>query len=133
MSVCPECKWEDAGHPLRHADDCSRMPRCACGHVARGQDPDGSFVCFSCPFPPRPEGVQALDREALGRLVRDEWVRWAREQPNPKPSWLTPWSDLSESEREVDRRIGERVANAVRQARNPCREVGPASGSFERP
>ena len=29
------------------------------------------------------------DREALGRLVRETWVAWAKVQPDPKPSWLT--------------------------------------------
>lgn len=47
------------------------------------------------------------DREELGRLVREVWVRWAREQPDPKSSWLTPWEGLSEPDREVDRRIGD--------------------------
>ena len=46
-------------------------------------------------------------------MVRDEWVKWAREQPNPKPSWLLPWEELTEPEREVDRRIGVRIADAV--------------------
>lgn len=49
-------------------------------------------------------------REELGRLVREVWIEWAKEQPNPKPSWLVPWEDLSEPDREVDRRIGERLA-----------------------
>lgn len=48
-------------------------------------------------------------REFLGKLVRFEWVEWAREQPSPKPSWLKPWEELTEPEREVDRRIGERI------------------------
>lgn len=56
---------------------------------------------------------QAWNRENLGRLVRDEWMDWALEQDNPKPSWLTPWSLLSEPDREVDRRIGERIAKCV--------------------
>ena len=47
------------------------------------------------------------DRESLGQMVRRIWTRWAREQDDPKPSWLTPWDDLSEPDREVDRRIGE--------------------------
>jgi hypothetical protein len=51
-----------------------------------------------------------IEREALGRLVREVWIEWAREQPNPKPSWLVPWDELSERDREVDRRIGERLA-----------------------
>jgi len=53
-------------------------------------------------------------REWLGRIVREVWVRWAKEQPNPKPSWLVPWEGLDEPDREVDRRIGEVVAdNAI--------------------
>jgi hypothetical protein len=47
------------------------------------------------------------DRERLGRLVRVAWVEWAREQSDPAPSWLTPWSEMSESGKEADRRVGE--------------------------
>jgi hypothetical protein len=46
-------------------------------------------------------------RDNLGRRARDVWVRWASQQDNPKPSWLVSWEQLSESEREVDRQIGE--------------------------
>lgn len=45
-------------------------------------------------------------RERLGRRVREVWITWAKEQPNPKPSWLTPWEELPEPDKEVDRRIG---------------------------
>jgi 5-methylcytosine-specific restriction endonuclease McrA len=31
------------------------------------------------------------DREQLGRLVRQVWVRWASEQRRPKRSWLVGW------------------------------------------
>lgn len=48
-------------------------------------------------------------RERLGREVREVWIAWAREQPDPKPSWLAPWEELTEAEREVDRRIGHRL------------------------
>lgn len=47
------------------------------------------------------------DREALGRRVREVWVEWAREQPDPKPSHLVGWDDLDEGNREVDMRIGD--------------------------
>ena len=57
MSECPECTWEDAGEPLRHADSCSHMPTCKCGKIARGRDPDGSFTCYTCPLPPRSDMV----------------------------------------------------------------------------
>jgi hypothetical protein len=50
------------------------------------------------------------DRETLGRLVRDAWVRWAQTQPYPKPSWLEPWERLGEDDKEADRQIGEAVA-----------------------
>lgn len=50
-------------------------------------------------------------REHLGRAVRQAWIKWAREQPNPKPSWLLPWEELAEPDREADRRIGEALAS----------------------
>jgi len=62
-------------------------------------------------YEPTPEA--RLDREALGRHVRTVWIEWAREQPNPKASWLQSWEQLTEPEREVDRRIGEAIARLV--------------------
>lgn len=53
-------------------------------------------------------------RDVLGELVRDVWVAWAREQPNPKPSWLVPWDELDEASKEVDRRIGEALERFLR-------------------
>lgn len=47
------------------------------------------------------------DREALGRLVRETWVTWAREQPDPKPSWLVTWDGLPESDLVAERRGGQ--------------------------
>lgn len=44
--------------------------------------------------------------DELGRAVRDEWVAWARDQPDPKLSWLVPWDDLDEGQRAVGIRIG---------------------------
>lgn len=52
----------------------------------------------------------ADDREPLGRIVRETWVAWAREQPNPKRDWLTGWDELDDGQREVDMRIGSAVA-----------------------
>ena len=52
-------------------------------------------------------------RERLGRVVRDAWVAWAKEQPNPKPHHLDSWEALPESIREVDRRIGQAVMDAI--------------------
>jgi hypothetical protein len=56
------------------------------------------------------------DREEAGRLVREIWVQWAREQPDPKPSWLLPWEDLDDGQREVDMRIGEALVAKGRAA-----------------
>lgn len=57
----------------------------------------------------------AIDPEHLGRVVREAWMVWAREQPDvvEHPSWLIPWDELAERDREVDRRIGAAVARAV--------------------
>lgn len=48
-------------------------------------------------------------RESFGRRVREIWMEWASEQPEPKPQWLDEWEDLPEEIREVDRRIGEGI------------------------
>jgi hypothetical protein len=55
-------------------------------------------------------------RELVGRMVRQIWVRWAREQDDPKPSWLLPWAELDDGQREVDMRIGEALFMAGHQA-----------------
>ena len=55
----------------------------------------------------------ALDRETLGKIVRATWIEWAKEQPNPKPSWLVEWDNLNEPDQEVDRRIGEAIVMYV--------------------
>ncbi len=51
-----------------------------------------------------------FDRDTVGRMVREAWVRWAETQPTPKPSWLVPYDDLNEPDKEADRQIGEAVA-----------------------
>lgn len=45
-------------------------------------------------------------------MVRQVWVQWASEQPDPKPSWLLPWEALDDGQREVDMRIGEKLFEA---------------------
>jgi len=57
----------------------------------------------------------ADEREQLGRLVRETWVAWAGEQPDPKPSWLAGWDELDDGQREADMRIGEAVAAAEQE------------------
>lgn len=51
-----------------------------------------------------------FSRDDLGRFVREAWVRWAETQPDPKPSWLIPFDQLAEPDKEADRQIGEAVA-----------------------
>ena len=48
-------------------------------------------------------------RESLGRRVREVWIEWAKRQPNPKPSWLVPYDELSEPDKEADRCIGSAI------------------------
>lgn len=45
-------------------------------------------------------------RDALGRRVREVWVQWAERQPFPKRSWLVPYDELDEEDKEADRCIG---------------------------
>lgn len=51
-----------------------------------------------------------FDRDTLGRMVREAWVRWALTQPEPKASWLAPYDELAEPDKEADRQIGEAIA-----------------------
>lgn len=57
-------------------------------------------------------GDPAEPRELLGRLVRQVWVQWAREQPDAKPSWLLSWEELDDGQREADMRIGAALFDA---------------------
>jgi hypothetical protein len=52
------------------------------------------------------ESINRLNRDYLGRLVREAWVRWAEKQQDPKPTWLVPYDKLCEPDKEVDRQIG---------------------------
>lgn len=52
-------------------------------------------------------------REQLGRLVRKVWVDYCYEIGDDKFSHLASWEELSESDREVDRRIAEAIVHAV--------------------
>lgn len=58
--------------------------------------------------------VDEARADFLGRRVREVWVEWASRQPNPKPSHLTPWDQLDEGNREVDRLIGIELAKIGR-------------------
>lgn len=65
-----------------------------------------------------------LDRDAMGRVVREAWVRWALTQPNPKPSWLVPYDELSEADKEADRQIAESVFHRLNARRHELIELG---------
>lgn len=46
-------------------------------------------------------------RDEVGKIVRDVWIKWAHEQRSQKTSWFVPYEELTEADKEVDRRIGE--------------------------
>jgi NTP pyrophosphatase (non-canonical NTP hydrolase) len=63
--------------------------------------------------------MSEISRDQLGELVRLAWIEWALEQPEPKPSWLVPYQDLPETDKEADRRIGEFVADVLAKQYHP--------------
>lgn len=67
------------------------------------------LAAYAAPVPPSPLPAVGPhpSREELGHRIREVWVRWAREQADPKASWLLPWEDLDDGQREVDMRMGE--------------------------
>ncbi len=73
-----------------------------------------------------------IDRESGGKLVRETWIAWSKEQPNPKPSWLVSWEELSEPDKEVDRRIWEACQHRGQpQALNARQWLLSGGGGFE--
>jgi hypothetical protein len=61
------------------------------------------------------QAEQWLERHAeqLGEAVRVAWVKEQSTVGNPKPHHLTPWSELDEWNKHVDREIGKAVARLV--------------------
>jgi hypothetical protein len=70
--------------------------------------------CFCSCHSDQPQPSQ---REKLGMEVRKVWVDWAKTQTDPKTSWLKPWEELTEPEKEVDRLIGERLFQLGRDSK----------------
>jgi len=83
------------------------------------------------PAPAGDEEVEWLSRDDLGRLVRQAWIRWAIQQPEPKLSWLVPYDELSEPDKEADRQIGEALRSALRPRNSPRPCSGRRRGSSE--
>lgn len=79
-------------------------------------------------------------RDLLGKKVREVWIEWAKEQPNPKPSWLVPYIQLSEPDKEVDRRIGEALfrmgidaaTSGLPKPRRTCAACGHIMGRYHK-
>lgn len=67
--------------------------------------------CFLLIHEQREQYAKEKHRDRLGQLVREVWIAWANEQPDiaDHPHWLVPWERLAPRDREVDRRIGERL------------------------
>jgi hypothetical protein len=76
-----------------------------------------------------------FERDELGRMVREAWVRWAKTQPSPKPHWLIPYAELAEPDKEADRQIGEAISrwtligDAARNAPSASEPAGPLNES----
>ena len=55
-----------------------------------------------------------LDREEGGKLVRKIWIEQVYKHiPNPKHSYVAPWEEMAEWEKETDRAIFEAIAAAL--------------------
>jgi hypothetical protein len=46
-------------------------------------------------------------REELGKIVRKVWVKYCKEIGDNKPNHIASWEEISEIDKEADRRIGE--------------------------
>ncbi len=87
------------------------------GQVSNDKAVSLQFKSLPCPecrllrVVPSPD----LSRDDLGRIVREAWCGWAKNQPQSrmKDSWLVPFDELNESDKEVDRLIGEAVVRRL--------------------
>jgi hypothetical protein len=48
--------------------------------------------------------------EHVAKIIRETWVNYCLETGNTKPSHIAPWEELSEWDKEADRRIALRLA-----------------------
>ena len=73
---------------------------------------EGEVIQLSRLVEERLNGARQLpiSREALGRMARESWVRWALTQPNMKESWVIPFDFLSEEGKESYCKMAEDVA-----------------------
>jgi len=103
-----------------------------CGLVETdsGCDECGCWVCSDCM--PKHEAHEAewserraaaMAREASGwnidglaQFVREAWINYCRETGDTKPSHLTPWEELSEWDKEADRRIATALLDVILRA-----------------
>lgn len=114
----PPCMGSD-GQRVYRADETpyvsppKAMTQCKrCGREATHFTIDGGDSDACCADYPRCKGDVA--RDVLGRMVREVWIEWAQQQPVAKQHWLKPYDQLDEADKEVDRRIGERLFAAGR-------------------
>lgn len=90
--MCPGCTAQLKDGGLDHWEGCAQIALivAAYGQVGGSVPGDGG--------PPLPE--------LLGMAVRAVSVAWAMQQPDPEASWLLGWDQLSEADKDADRRIG---------------------------
>lgn len=89
--TCLGCAAQLEDGVLDHREGCAQVALIVAGYGQIG----GSTAEGDTPLP-----------ELLGMAVRAVWVAWALRQPDRKPSWLFGWDQLSEADRDVNRRIG---------------------------
>jgi DNA-directed RNA polymerase subunit RPC12/RpoP len=80
-----------------------RCPTCKNKVIAKS-------TCSKCSPDCQPaEKPDIKNRDVIGAIVRQAWINWAEKQTNPKKSWLIPYAELAEADKEADRQIGEAV------------------------
>jgi len=57
--------------------------------------------------------LNAVQREFLACIVRQAWVDYCIETGDTKESHIAPWEEISEWDKEADRRIAEAVASYI--------------------
>jgi len=67
-------------------------------------------------------------RDEIGEFVRNVWIAYCTDIGDSKPSHFTPYAELSEADKEADRRIGTAVWDYAIRTMAMSLEINPDNG-----
>jgi hypothetical protein len=119
-------KWADDESPILASGVLRLLDALdACEHVLADAETERDMLAYAREEEKaqREADLSLINIESLGQAVREEWIAYCKETGHTdKPHHLTPWEELSEWDKEADRRIAiavsERLMSVTRAQRD---------------